>query len=1195
MDEKIMGKIFYKNTAALICLLLAMFCFSGSSLAKMQEAELFEKAYEYYLAFNPEMAIETFDLFLQQYPASSALDSVLFWRAKSLMQIKRAEEAAKGFQKLREVFPESSYAIFAEKELETLKNMLQKVDKSDAVREKTAKTPDAKMPGNEDRIKKLETEVTDLEKQLSEAEKKRQLTEKGLSKALDDKNALEAQLDELKRVRDDLARKAATFEKGARESTGLTDEKRALELRLKASEEKSGSLSAELARSEEKIAAITKELSSKIQQGQKDWERLDLLAKELKAQNVSLDAALKEKDKALADAHQAMAAMKKSATDSQYAKQRDIESLNQTIAKLSAEKVFFVEELAVEKKRANDLAVTLQGKDETMKRLLSDEAKRKTSNSADEERLKHSAAELVRVQGERDGLQSSIKSLETRLKEKNDLAGQAGDIKKLREEIASITAELERIRKDNTALLDDKKRFELRLAEDQEKAKTNAFNRDKEAEKEKKALLTEARELEKKLRDATTQIRQLQDDRQKIDAALKERDQSLAKSQESTALLEKTLKGTELDKAKQLQELEARNRTADTEKKALQDELAKEKRRVAEFSDKVTDREASLLNEIKTLQSSRQELETKLAVENSNTKDEKRKLETERDSLRRQLQDLDTRSTKAKDVLSQLEESRKKQEELSKVAALNDKEIAKLRAEKSDLETRLKDIEERAKVLSGIKQRDERTTAEKRDLEQRLTEERAKFDADTQTISAERDELKKQLEVLETLRKDKEELAARLDETKRLYADAQGKGGQAEKILQDNLILNNEKKQLEIRLNSSEEKIAALTSQRDKGAVLESGRKDLAARFDEQEKKVKEQQSLISRLMVEKGGMEKDLKDGKQEIATAKALKESRDLLQVEVDRMRIEQKQMKADLDEMKRMNEQHATRNSDLIREVSTLRTQSLDFEKPFLRIGKERYDLAAVMSEGRTARNVTDKIQVKNVPWRTGNIIDDFITEQILARKAQEGTSSDDASVKDTLVKQYALNAPEGAYLVKYLAIDGLIRKRVAAPAISEKEAREYYEKHRDQYLQGRDNRIRVLSVRYGKADELEKSLIAVEIMQEVQDGRTFDTVARRRAAVAVMKEMSLSRLPDWARVKIAGLKEGEISNIISVDNEFMIIQAISSKPAYRSFEEVRKEIEKKLSAELSGRQESLHDWLHSLKKDIEFLRQQDDDRH
>jgi hypothetical protein len=87
---------------------------------------------------------------------------------------------------------------------------------------------------------------------------------------------------------------------------------------------------------------------------------------------------------------------------------------------------------------------------------------------------------------------------------------------------------------------------------------------------------------------------------------------------------------------------------------------------------------------------------------------------------------------------------------------------------------------------------------------------------------------------------------------------------------------------------------------------------------------------------------------------------------------------------------------------------------------------------------------------------------------------------------------------------------------------------------------------------------------------------------------MKEMSLSRLPDWARVKLTGLKEGEVSNIISVDNELMIIQPIPSRPAYRSFEEARKEIEKKLSAEQSERKQSFEDWLNSLKKDVEFLR-------
>ena len=555
MDEEIMGKIFCKNITVTLCLLIAVYCFSGSALADMQEAELFEKAYEYYLAFQPDKAIETFDLFLKRFPDSSAMDSVLFWRAKSLIQLKRADEAAAGFRKLREVFPDSSYSVFAEKELETLKNRQHKIEKSDAVREKSAKPADAHVPAHEDRIKKLEAEKIDLERQLSDAEKKRQLIEKGLSRALDDKNSLE----------------------------------------------------------------------------------------------------------------------------------------------------------------------------------------------------------------------------------------------------------------------------------------------------------------------------------------------------------------------------------------------------------------------------------------------------------------------------SQLEDSRKKQEELAKLSALNEKEMVKLRTEKAAMESELK-----------------------------------------------------------------------------------------------------------------------------------MARKALAAM------KANEDQAMIL----------------------------------AEVDQLKAQKQQMQTELAEIKRTNEQHASRNAELVRDVSDLRARTLDIEKPFLRIGKEQYSLAAIINEGRTARNVTEKIQVKNVPWRIGNIIDVFIAEQILAHKAQEEMLAVDKAVKEALVKQYVLSAEEGAYLEKYLTIDSLVKKRFASPVIAEKEAREYYEKHKDQYTHGREKRIRVLSVKYGKTDELEKSLLAVEMQQEAQEGRPFDAIANKRST-ATMKEMSLSRLPDWARAKLAGLKEGEISNIISADNEFMIIQPIPSKPTFRSFEEVRREIEKKLSAEQSGKKESFAKWFESLKKDAEFL--------
>jgi bifunctional DNA-binding transcriptional regulator/antitoxin component of YhaV-PrlF toxin-antitoxin module len=331
--------------------------------------------------------------------------------------------------------------------------------------------------------------------------------------------------------------------------------------------------------------------------------------------------------------------------------------------------------------------------------------------------------------------------------------------------------------------------------------------------------------------------------------------------------------------------------------------------------------------------------------------------------------------------------------------------------------------------------------------------------------------------------------------------------------------------------------------------------------------------------------MESELKMARKALAAMKA-NEDQAMILAEVDQLKAQKQQMQTELAEIKRMNEQHASRNAELVRDVSDLRARTLDFEKPFLRIGKEQYSLAAIINEGRTARNVTEKIQVKNVPWRIGNIIDVFIAEQILAHQAQEEMLAVDKAVKEALVKQYVLSAEEGAYLEKYLTIDSLVKKRFASPVIAEKEAREYYEKHKDQYTHGREKRIRVLSVKYGKTDELEKSLLAVEMQQEAQEGRPFDAIANKRST-ATMKEMSLSRLPDWARAKLAGLKEGEISNIISADNEYMIIQPIPSKPTFRSFEEVRKEIEKKLSAEQSGKKESFAKWFESLKKDAEFL--------
>ena len=96
--------------------------FSALGTAAVEEDELFEKGYENYLSYHPEKALEYFNFFLENFPDSSAKDAVLFWKAKSLMQLKRTDEALKIFNELKRTLPGSPFVPFIEKELAVYKN-----------------------------------------------------------------------------------------------------------------------------------------------------------------------------------------------------------------------------------------------------------------------------------------------------------------------------------------------------------------------------------------------------------------------------------------------------------------------------------------------------------------------------------------------------------------------------------------------------------------------------------------------------------------------------------------------------------------------------------------------------------------------------------------------------------------------------------------------------------------------------------------------------------------------------------------------------------------------------------------------------------------------------------------------------------------------------------------------------------------
>lgn len=1272
-----MGKIIDKNTPAIICLLIAALCFSSSSRADMREPELFEKAYGYYLAFNPEKALETFDLFLRQFPESSALDSIYFWRAKALMQLKRNEEAAKGFRTLREVFPESSYSFFAEKELETLNRPQKSSVKSDVAREKTQRTADAKMQDYADRILTLETEKAELARQLADAEKKALLTEKGLSKALDDKNALESQLDSLKRNRDELAKKTTALEAGNKESTAWLDEKKALESRLKVSEEKVASLSHEVAAGRDSTAAMTKEHSGKVQQSEINREKLELQIKELKAEKTTLVDTLKEKDKAIADSQQTILVLKNSSTEAQSSKQRDIENMNQQISQLASDKALLQNEIAVEKKKSDELLLKLHEKDKTMQHVLSDESQRKSAEVSAQERLKQKDDELARMRVEKDGLQSRINALEIRDRERTDLAQHAEDARKLREEAVLSAAELARLQKENARLLEEKTALGLGLSKTEEKTKA-LLSKDKESEREKNALLTKAQEIGKKLAESEARMRLLSDERRKLDAEAKEKDQKLAKALDSNAVLEK--RRQELEKENESsRKLNEKTTRFGQEKAAIEGELIKERKNVADLTAKNAENEASLFKERKALEQIKKELDVRdrekaelagqaaearkfreeIAVSVSRIdkieKDNKRMVD-EKQVLERSLKDAEERlktmsakadgertgeikvlSEKLLDAENKLKDYdlalRKSNEERLAAEARLQQDQSKLKKSEesivllektlkgSELEKKKKiaELTERIRTLDTEKRvigeeltQEKRKTAElsgkateketallknvqmiessRQDLEARLAAEKTQREADRRKSEAERADLKNSLKELEAQSVMAKDVSAQLQDSRKKQDELSRISAAAEKEISQ---LKSAQAELESRLAASEETARNLSSARQsEGLALQDKQKAERQLQEKDEQIAKDREALVR--------LEKHLKERDSENTASlhalnekltKALQENKQLGAALTEKQTLEQagfSKMQNELVEIKRLNEGYAKKNAEIDKKIEELTMQMKEYDKPFVRIGQDRLSLSSIVRDGTASRQLTDKIGAKSVPWRTGNIIDDSINEQVMARKAAEQGLVADAAAMQSITRQFALSTAEGTYLARYLVVDALCRKMTSAPAITEKDAREYYEKHKDHYAGSSENLIKLLSVAYDKSDELDKSLLAVEIQQEAQSGKPFESIANSRSASVAMREMTLSRLPDWVRLRVAGLKRGEISDIIAVDNELMVIQVMGERPLYRPFDEVKKEINAALSAEQTGREQAFHDWLNSLRKDIEFLR-------
>lgn len=472
-----MGKIFNKNNTTVIFAFLVTVVFLFNCIesdAVLREDELFEKAIEYYQSYQPDKALELFDLFLKEYPDSSALDSVLFWKAKSLIQLKRAVEAKKIFSSIGELFPESPLKGFVEKEIENIKKIEQsaavkKEIAKEVVKEEKVRLIDIDSAEYEQKLREVEEENKNLEKQLYELLKRNQLDEKELAKAKNDRDALEKIIEEEKGKYNELSMRIAGFETMEKEYSKLKDEKKLLDLRLKESEEKIKTLLAEKEEDAEnhdvlisekedalgKLRALEQreaELNlvlERIQKDQKDWENLDEYVKQLKDERIVPENKLKNKDKRLSEAEKSISVIEDRIKEIDKKSVAESHDTEERMEKLSKENEILEEELKKEQQSAAKAAECETEKVSLMNELNAMNESRSELEKNSNTEIKRLEVELEKLKYENEEMQEHIKEIEAKNKEIQELESKLTvDQKDWRE----VAAYIEYLNKDNIEL-----------------------------------------------------------------------------------------------------------------------------------------------------------------------------------------------------------------------------------------------------------------------------------------------------------------------------------------------------------------------------------------------------------------------------------------------------------------------------------------------------------------------------------------------------------------------------------------------------------------------------------------------------------------------------------------------------------------------------------------------------------------------
>jgi hypothetical protein len=253
----------------------------------------------------------------------------------------------------------------------------------------------------------------------------------------------------------------------------------------------------------------------------------------------------------------------------------------------------------------------------------------------------------------------------------------------------------------------------------------------------------------------------------------------------------------------------------------------------------------------------------------------------------------------------------------------------------------------------------------------------------------------------------------------------------------------------------------------------------------------------------------------------------------------------------------EERAVRAENLLKTAAGER----DSLKQYLEAERKRIDgLQKEISEcekkivyAKTSASVLNTLGIGEVAWGSGNVMDDYLNEQILLDKAKQLNLSPDMKTYEAIVEVYKFDSKQAEYVLKLLTISSLIDVK-----LKDMQDEKVFEK---------------LFVTYdgsnAEKDKYTKIAQSTELQKLAKEGVSFQEIQRLYSSVVQFAVIGFEEMDPSVKETIQSLRTGEIGVIWSA-NGYIIIKPVLRKRSFDLFETLRED--KKILI-----QSFIHEWL------------------